>query len=440
MKQLKVVAMFFIAALTGASLTSCNNEEAFEPTVSNSKSVEVLPEVISTNKTLYANVEYQLAGKTYVADGATLTIQPGTVIKGQYNADPKKASALIITRGSKIMAKGTAEKPIVFTALNGQKGGWGGLVLLGKAVTNQGVDLDIEGIAPEEDTHGIDIQFGGTDDNDNSGVLSYVRVEYAGASISADNELNAFTFGGVGRGTQLDHLQAYYGADDAFEFFGGCVNAQYLVSTATDDDGLDFDWGYTGTIQFALVTIDAAQSYSKDPNGIECDNDATGSDETPYTHPVLSNLTIVGTQNGQVAQVGKDGKFLKSCANFRRNTQFTLVNSIVYGFPRGILKETNNDFVLENNVVCALSNAGAINFSTNKATTATFTPSATNVAVAKVADLVLNRPWGNYNTTDILPKSGPAAGDSYFVDGIEDVDYIGAISKDNPWTSGTWIK
>ena len=449
MKNFKKFAMLLVAVMAvGVTMTSCSNEDETIPVVNNVRATETLPRIISADKTLYSNVTYQLSGKTYVTNGATLTIQPGTRIEGLYNSDNTKASALIITRGCKIMAQGTADKPIVFTAQNGQKGGWGGLVILGKAVVNQGTDCKIEGIVEDSETQGVDIHFGGTNDNDNSGVLSYVRVEYAGASIAADNELNAFTFGGVGRGTRLDHCQAFHGADDAFEFFGGCVNGKYLVSTATDDDGLDFDWGYRGTIQYALVTIEPTMTYSKDPNGVECDNDVSGSSLTPFTPPVLSNLTIVGTKNGQVKEVGKFKPVrtdLKSCTDFRRNCEFTLINSVVYGFPRGILRETkNSNYVLENNVICAASNGqvAGINFSADKATNDTFTPSASNVGLTDYNAIVLKNPWGNYNTNDLKPRAGSAYSGAYSLSGIEAVNYKGAFNPRSTtvWTAQAWVR
>lgn len=445
MRRFCSFAMLLVAAMAvGVTMTSCNNEDEASPAVGTVRATETLSGIISADKTLYSNVAYQLSGKVYVTNGATLTIQPGTRIEGLYNSKNTLASALIITRGSKIMARGTASQPIVFTAQNGQKGGWGGIVILGKAVVNQGTECAIEGIEASTAPEGVDIHFGGTDNNDNSGVLSYVRVEYAGASIAPDNELNAFTFGGVGRGTQLDHCQAYHGADDAFEFFGGCVNGKYLVSTATDDDGLDFDWGYTGTIQYALVTIDPAMTYSKDPNGVECDNDVNGSSLTPFTHPVLSNITIAGTKSGQVARVGENGTALKSGTDFRRNCEFTLVNSVVYGFPRGILKETaNQNFILEHNVVCAASNElfTGINFSAEKDTNVTFTPSATNVGLTNYNGIELYNPWGSYKTDELQPKGGHAFSGAYSLPSIEAVNYKGAFEPEGTaWTAEAWVR
>ena len=154
-------------------------------------------------------------------------------------------------------------------------------------------------------------------------------MEFAGATIATDNELNSFTFGSVGCGTQLDHLQAYYGADDGFEWFGGCVCAKYLISTAADDDAFDFDFGYRGKLQFLVAVLDPDAPYSANANGIECDNNATGALVEPYTRPVISNLTVVGTSTGSTTN--PVGTVLHG-AHFRRATRLVLRNSILYGY------------------------------------------------------------------------------------------------------------
>lgn len=428
----------------GLGLTSCSEDASDSPVSVSTRTTENLAQIISADKTLYANVTYVLTGKTYVTNGATLTIEPGTRIEGVAASLPINASALIITKGAKIVANGTATAPIIMTAQNGTKGGWGGLVLLGQATVNQGNNGMIEGITSSVVPAGIDVTYGGSNDADNSGVLRYVRVEYAGASIAEANELNAFTFGGVGSGTTVDHCQAYQGADDAFEFFGGTVNCKYLVATANDDDAFDFDFGYTGKIQFAIATIDASLTYSSDPNGIECDNDKTGTSASPFTHPVLSNLTIVGTSTGATSA----GVALKSAADFRRNCQFTLVNSILYGFPRGILKETANaTYTLENNVVCAASRTGftGINFSASASLTTTFTPSSTNSGLTSYDSIVLTSPWGAYEGNSLKPTAAPALTGADFT-GLDSwftpTTYKGAIATGltASWTNNsTWI-
>lgn len=294
-------------------LSSCE-KEPIEPNVDT-----VLVGTLTENKTLTSDKVWTLKGYVYVPEGITLTIEPGTVIK----SDISEKGALTIERGGKIMAEGTEDKPIVFTSgqSSPQSGDWGGVVILGRARTNQG-EPTIEG--------GIGRSFGGNDDNDNSGVLKYVRIEYAGIAAFANSEVNALTLGGVGSGTKIEFVECYYSFDDAFEFFGGTVSPKYLVAVGTGDDDYDFDFGYTGTIQYAISKRDPLFVDGADAgNGIECDNDGTGSSLTPTTHPTLLNFTLVGPNSPN------------SLANhnlamrWRRGTNFTVRNSIFYGYMKG---------------------------------------------------------------------------------------------------------
>jgi hypothetical protein len=282
----------------------------------------VLQGTLLENKTLTNDKIWTLKGYVYVPDGVTLTIEEGTIIE----SDIAEKGALIIERGGKIMAEGTAQEPIIFTSGNDfpQPGDWGGIVILGRAKTNQS-DPTIEG--------GIGRQFGGTNDDDNSGVLKYVRIEYAGVAAFANSEVNALTLGGVGRGTTIEYVQTYYANDDAFEFFGGTVSPKYLVAVATADDDYDFDMGYTGTIQYAISKRDPLFVDGGDAgNGVECDNDGAGSTLTPTTKPTLLNFTLVGPTS------------LQSLSNhnlamrFRRGTNFVVRNSVFYGYMKGGLQ------------------------------------------------------------------------------------------------------
>jgi hypothetical protein len=440
MSKAKALCLAIVTIAVGLSVSSCTSKDDLQSVNTRAiTSVITVSGVISSNTTWTSDNEYDLDGKVYVSSGATLTIQPGTVIKGLAADSTIHASALIITRGSKIDAQGTATNPIVMTAANGTKGGWGGLVLLGNAQINQTPNQLIEGIDPTKITipTGVDVYYGSNDaanNTESSGTLKYVRVEYAGASIAAANELNAFTFGGVGSGTTLEHLQAYKGADDAFEFFGGCVNAKYLIATANDDDSFDFDFGYTGKLQFLVATIDASMSYSSDPNGIECDNDkqsdGTGSNNTPYTHPYISNLTFVGTVDGKVTGggvVSGSDHLLKSCADFRRNCQYTLVNSILYGAKTGILDETSNSYVLENNVVVASPAGTGVNFS------GVDVVSTTNYGLTDYSAITLTSPWGNAyaHTTEALTPTG-----GYADSGVYDAASISSFFVNTDWKGG----
>ena len=244
---------------------------------------------ITTNTTWTKNNTYLLSGFVYVKDGATLTIEPGTVIEGQ---NLSKGS-LIVTRGAKIMASGTPDEPIVFTSDQNSPsyGDWGGVIICGKAPTNasnNGVDGEglIEG--------GVGELYGGSDPNDNSGVLRYVRIEYAGIAFQPNNEINGLTMGGVGAGTTIEYVQVSYANDDSFEWFGGTVNCKYLIAYRGLDDDFDCDFGYSGNIQFAYAQRDPGVADISGSNGFEIDNDANGTGRTPKTRPTFSNVTIVG--------------------------------------------------------------------------------------------------------------------------------------------------
>ncbi len=290
---------------------------------------------IKTNTTWSANKIYQLKGYVYVTDGATLTIEPGTIIKG----DKATKATLVITRGSKISAIGTVDKPIVFTsgvdAGARREGDWGGIILLGKAIDNRGVNNKIEGgLTP---TAGGDeakyIQFGGTDAADNSGTLKYVRIEYAGIPFSVDNEINGLTFGAVGSGTTIDYVEVYRSGDDAFEWFGGSVNAKHLIAAGTWDDDFDTDNGFSGKIQFAIAQRYPLIADQSGSNGFESDNNASGLNTSPKTSAIFSNVTIVGPL---AAANTKINGFFQHAAQIRRASSISTFNSIFTGFPDGI--------------------------------------------------------------------------------------------------------
>jgi hypothetical protein len=285
---------------------------------------------INTTTTLTSDKVWTLKGYVYVTDGAKLIIQPGTTIV----SDVAEKGALCIERGSQIIAEGTQSKPIVFTSgrPEGQRtpGDWGGIVILGRAKTNRSSEPTIEG--------GIGRPYGGTNDSDNSGVMKYVRIEYAGIAALPNSEINALTLGGVGNGTILENIQTIYANDDAFEFFGGTVNGKNLYAFATADDDFDFDFGYTGMITNGVAKRDPQFVDSGDAgNGVECDNDGTGSAAQPYTHPKLFNMILVGPNVSTSLANHNLG------LRFRRSTQFTMKNSVVWGWMKGGLSLESNE-------------------------------------------------------------------------------------------------
>ncbi len=280
----------------------------------------------------------KLQNKIYVKNNATLTILPGTIIRG----DKLTQATLIVTRGAKIYANGTASNPVVFTSNEAPgtrlPGDWGGLVLLGLAKNNQpGGVANIEGIVPTTDT-----QFGGNFDNDNSGSLTYVRIEFAGIALEPNKEINGLTCGSVGSATVIDYVQVTSSGDDSFEWFGGTVNCKHLIAYRGLDDDFDTDFGYRGKVQFGLSIRDKDLSDAiGDSNSFESDNDAAGSTAQPKTRPIFSNMTLVGPKgNGTIAlPVGE--KFEKAF-RLRRNTSTSCLNSLVTGWEKGLSIESSN--------------------------------------------------------------------------------------------------
>ena len=284
-----------------------------------------------TSNTTWSGV-VKLMNKVYVKNNATLTIAPGTIIRG----DKLTQGTLIITRGAKIMADGTAANPIIFTSNEAvgerNEGDWGGLVLLGLAKNNQpGGVANIEGIVPTTDS-----QFGGNFDNDNSGTLRYVRVEFAGIALEPNKEINGITFGSVGSGTIVDYVQVTYSGDDSFEWFGGTVNCKHLIAYRGLDDDFDCDFGFRGKIQFALSIRDKdLYDAPGDSNAFECDNDAAGSTATPKTRPIFSNVTLVGPKGNGTTALPAGEKFEKAF-RLRRNSAVSVLNSLVTGWEKGL--------------------------------------------------------------------------------------------------------
>lgn len=297
----------------------------------------------------YAAGIYTLEGNVYVADGATIEFEPGTIIRGA--ASPQ--GTLIISRGGRIEAVGTADDPIIFTsaAANGDKemGGWGGLVILGNAVNFQGDEFQIEGLPADAEN-----QHGGTDDEDDSGILNYVRVEFGGIDLGGGNEINGISLGSVGSGTEISHVQVNTTLDDGFEWFGGTVNADHLVVNNAGDDLFDADDGYRGTVSFGfgrhLVPVTA------DPNGFEIDGNsdaAPPADEFDVnTEGEFENFTLC-------ADVDNDGiATLTYGGTFRRNYAGSVDSAVLVGFDYGF--DLRDDVQLEMTNTHAFDNFSGI--------------------------------------------------------------------------------
>lgn len=283
---------------------------------------KVITGVINESVTLPKG-KYTLKGYVFVNNRAVLTIAAGSTIV----SDTVQKGALIIERNSRLFAEGTATDPIVFTSGKApgarKPGDWGGIVILGNAPTNRSTTPIIEG--------GINSEYGGSVVADNSGSLKYVRIEFAGIAADPNSEINGLTCGGVGSGTTLENIQVSYGNDDAYEFFGGTVNPKNLIAFATADDDFDFDFGFVGRLQFGISLRDPLFVDGGDAgNGIECDNDGTGTVASPRTRPQMSNFTFCGPN-------GASGTLSNHNFNtrWRRSTHFVLRNSILMGYQKG---------------------------------------------------------------------------------------------------------
>lgn len=271
-KTHKLVALAAVAAIT---LASCEPTTPVDPNPGDNKT-KIISENITANETWYADTVYQLGGRITVTSGATLTIEPGTVIKGEAGTGAN-ATALLIARGAKLMAEGTASMPIIFTTVADEitheqlltgdfkspnldatvNGLWGGVIVLGNAkisASNASGDVSevqIEGI-PTSDANGL---YGGSDDADNSGVIKYVSIRHGGANIGSGNEINGLTLGGVGSGTTIENVEVVSNQDDGIEWFGGTVSVTNVVVWNAGDDAIDTDQSWGGTLDnFVVIT------------------------------------------------------------------------------------------------------------------------------------------------------------------------------------------
>jgi hypothetical protein len=280
------------------------------------KPVIVVTGDVGSNETWTSANYYVLRGAVFVRSGRTLNIGAGTHVIGESGS----TGTLIVERGGRLNAIGTQTAPIVFTSDQpiGQRGrgDWGGLIINGRARVNFG-----SGEAAGEGDTGV---YGGTDDNDNSGVLRYVRVEFAGIEFSPDNELNGIAFQAVGRGTQVDHVQSHLSRDDAMEWFGGTVDGKYLVMSGAADDSVDWTFGWRGRLQYVAVL----QRGDDADNGIEADNNEFNNEVLPRSQPQIYNITLCGDPTGIASEVQR-------AANLRRGTAFTIRNFLITGFRTG---------------------------------------------------------------------------------------------------------
>ena len=391
---------------------------------------------ITGTVTLDASKVYLLTSTCVVRSGGKLIIPAGTVIRGaaDLTATPKLYALITVERGGMIEVNGTTTNPVVMTsnkaAGSRDRGDWGGLVLCGKAVNNQGLDVQLEGFnnVAVDNTLG---KFGGTDDADNSGVVKYVRIEFAGLAFEPNKEVNSLTMGSVGSKTEIEGVQCSFGNDDAFEWFGGTVSCKKLISYKTTDDDFDTDFGYRGAVQFGIAVRDTAYfdlswnatSGASTSETFESDNDAAGSGKLPLTSALFSNITCVGpvpldkTYNDLTAT--QKGAFRRG-ARIRRNSRLSIVNSVFMGYRNFIMFDGDSVLVasgVKSGSISETSNVLRNNFIAN--TAAASAAGATNTGLAEVDS-----------------KNTPAAMDAWLRDvknsnKIDDASYVsGAILVD----------
>ncbi|MES2732039.1 MAG: IPT/TIG domain-containing protein [Bacteroidota bacterium] len=413
---------------------------------------------ITANATWSATNIYLLKKQfVYVQNGVTLTIQPGTIIKG----DNVTKATLVIEQGGKLMAEGTATSPIVFTSNKpvGQRsyGDWGGIVLLGKAPVNRA-----ESQAPEGGIRSTVL--GGDIPTDNSGTLKYVRIEFPGVALtsSANSEINGLTLYAVGSGTVIDHVQVSYSGDDSYEWFGGTVNAKYIIAHRGFDDDFDSDWGFTGKVQFGVSLRNPAVADQSSSNGFESDNfSGTGEPATgpraglPLTEPTFANISIFTTNqtpSSSTTSAPGSGPY-QSAMHLRRNTAISIFNTLIVGYPEGL--RLDNAGTLANVTADKLQLRGIVlanvtlpylgkNTVTDQQAQDFYTTAAYQNQVVTMADLAtlsLNANSFNLTTPNFLPAAGSPlltgalwtgkGADAFF----EKVAYKGAFGTAD-WTTG----
>lgn len=362
---------------------------------------------------LSRNFRFTLDGEYIVKAGSTLRIDEGVTITAK--SDDNVIDYILVEQGAKIEAVGTAAAPIVMTAETPEAGAWGGLHICGRAPINIGATAKSEV---------GDATYGGTDAEDNSGTLRYIRLEYAGYKFTSEKECNGFTFYGVGRGTTLEYLEAYKGTDDGFEWFGGTVNAKYLMSVSNSDDSFDWTEGWSGKAQFLVAYQEPAATlgYTCDCL-IEGDNYDKNMDANPVSNPTLVNLTLIGANNPE----GKRG------VRLRAGTKAKIYNALVTGKNSNLTTETSQTegyLVDGTSVLNYIAIAGDISAKGDGGySSALFTAAANNNAINQNL---------TFTGTIIGTQAGAAdlsTSDSFF----SKAQYKGAVHADNDWTTG-WSK
>lgn len=400
--QIKFLTAAVIASMAFATACNNNTDNPDDTTLKGEiPTGTTLTGNITANATLTSGSSYKLSGGLHVKAGNTLTIEPGVTVVA---VDDDAPDYILIEQGAKIDAQGTASNPIVMTSELKKSGAWGGIHICGRAHTNAGEGVLSEiGNAP----------YGGSDDSDNSGTLRYIRLEYTGFALDEEHEANGISFYGVGNGTTVEYVQAYKGSDDGFEFFGGSVNVKHMVVTDCTDDSFDWTEGWNGRGQFLV----AYQSGEEECDCLmECDNNGNNFDATPVAHPILSNLTLVGDNSANNTRG----------IRLRAGTQAEIYNSIITGKAKCITLETEQT---EQALLSGTSKLQHIAMSSDlNSENGIYTAEMFAAATGNSTDYV-NALANDYVGTI---SGGITPDDPFFTR----VDYKGAVSASDDWTSG----
>lgn len=424
----------------------------------NAQVIDIIDDGSGTGTTTWnADNIYVLHGMVFVNNGQTLTIEPGTIIKGAPGTGAN-ASALIVARGAKIMAEGTANDPIIFTfegdPLDGSvpydtRGQWGGVIVLGSGVLNSVPgESAIEGI-PTSESRGL---YGGNNDNDDSGVIKYVSIRHGGTDIGAGNEINGLTLGGVGSATEIDYVEIYANNDDGIEFFGGKPNVKHALVVFCADDSFDYDEGFRGNGQFWVTVQDAVGGVGD--RGGEHDGGTDPEDGTPYATPTISNVTYIGrgVDSGKRALTFRDnaGGFYSNSvfANWGKGTDIEKLGSGQDSYNRFNV----GDLSIDNNVYWDVVSAGGTNAASEDLFKVSFADGVNDNGESSVFAATFNAngnqtgdlglDYSNVtpgsNALQLVPNQGPMFGantpsNSWF----DDVNYKGAFEPNvDAWVKG----
>lgn len=425
---------------------------------------DTLQGVITSDITLNENAIYLLRGQVFVSNNAVLTIPAGVTIFVEKSDSTFNKGSLIITQGAKIMVNGTEQSPVVFTssAKDKQAGDWGSIVILGNAPVNT-KRLNVPGLENYKEAI-----CGGNNTADNSGSIHYLRIEYSGGlNPKGEDEwgidkASGLCLAAVGSSTIVDHIMVSHSRDDAFQFLGGTVNAKNLIAYNNGDDDYDFDLGYNGRLQFIVSYRTGVSDWALRANGIESLNDADASSSIPYTRPIISNATIIGS-HGIVKVLTNQNQGIY----IRKNTRFAIQNSIIAEYPQGGLMVCNKTRPLlmeahassfKYNLVHCEDNKRAFTWDKNgqvisldkvvpdpELTSFATNEENQNVLISNITDLKFSSIYPTQGMPALsLLQDSPAFTGAIFADAdydlfFEKVSYRGAVGKDN-WLVGNWVR